>query len=45
MTKNPIEKPQRVEKNANKNAEGVKNQSLDNRNQGDTKEERSRSRP
>ncbi len=40
MTKNPIESPQTVEKNGNKNTDQVKNQSLDNRNHGNTKEER-----
>lgn len=40
MPKNPIEQPQKVEKNANKNTEEVKSQALDNRNHGNTKEER-----
>lgn len=42
MTKNPIENPQTVEKNANKNTDQVKEQALDHRNHGNTKEERSR---
>lgn len=40
MTKNPIESPQAVEKNANKNTQEVKDRSRDNRNHGNTKEEK-----
>ncbi len=42
MTKNPIESPQTVEKNANKNIEQVRREAHDSRNHGNTKEERSR---
>jgi hypothetical protein len=42
MTRNEIEKPQTVEKNGNKNTRQVKNEALDNRNHGDTKEPRDR---
>ncbi len=38
MPKNPIEKPQTKEPNANKNTEQVKNEALDNRNHGNTRE-------
>lgn len=41
MTKNPIESPQVVEKNSNKNQDQVEGEAYNNRNQGNTKEERS----
>lgn len=40
MPKNPIEAPQTPEKNANKNIEQVRNEARDNRNHGNTKEEK-----
>lgn len=40
MPKNDIEKPQVKSPNANKSTKGVINQALDNRNHGNTKEEK-----
>lgn len=42
MPKNPIEKPEVPEKNANRNIEQVRSEAHDNRNHGNTKEERDR---
>jgi hypothetical protein len=40
MTKNPIEKPETVEKNANKNQDQTESESYNNRQRGNTKKER-----